>query len=112
MKTPEESLEYPLTTVPLALANPTKDLWQGSKAILRKLLIEDADAFCEEPVEKSDWFIDGMAAVIIAVKTRDTWKEYANDFLKYCMPKDITKIRKLHIVLDSYRDSSIKQMIR
>ena len=35
---------YPLTTVPLALATPERDLRQGSKAALRNYLIEKANS--------------------------------------------------------------------
>ena len=68
-KTPKEALEYMLASVPLALANQNIDLREGSKATLCKLLIEDSNAFCDIPMEITDWFIDGMAAVI-AVDTR------------------------------------------
>ena len=59
--------------------------------------------------EVSDWFIDGMAA-IMAVKVKETWQEYAHSFLEYCMPKNTSKVGKLFIVFDSYRNSSIKQL--
>ena len=59
--------------------------------------------------EVSDRFIDGMAA-IMAVKVKETWQEYAHSFLEYCMPKNTSKVGKLFIVFDSYRNSSIKQL--
>ena len=82
MQPPEEALQYPLTSVQLALANINKDLRQGSKATFRKLLIDESNALCLMPYrEVSDWFIDGMAA-IMAVKVKETWQEYAHSFLE------------------------------
>ena len=108
VKTPEEALAHPLTTIPLALANPDNTLRQGSKATLRNFLIEESNAICDAPNDEADWFIDGMAAAI-AVKAGETWEAYANNFLKFCMPK-VTKVKRLFIIFDSYRENSIKQM--
>ena len=60
---PAEAHSYPLTTIPLALATPDRDLRQVSKAALRNYLIEESASVCVEPPEESHWFIDGMAAV-------------------------------------------------
>ena len=49
VKTIEEALEYPLTTVPRALADPSGDLRQGSKATLRNLINDEYNAFCDMP---------------------------------------------------------------
>ena len=35
---------------------------------------------------------------------------YADKFLKYCMPKDSSRINSLSIIFDSYKENSIKQM--
>ena len=70
--------------------------------------MEDAKALCKQPNEVSDWFIDGMAAVN-SIVSKDTWKEYADEFLKYCMPKDSSRVNSLSIIFDSYKQNSIKQ---
>lgn len=107
IKTPEKTLAHPLTTIPLALANPDNSLRQGSKATLRNHLIEESKSLCDVPNEEADWFIDGMAAVV-AVEVAETWEDYANKFLEFCKPR--SKVKQLFIIFDSYRESSIKQM--
>ena len=106
VKSQEEALAYPLTSIPLALANPDHTFRQGSKATLRNYLIEESDALCSPP-EDADWFIDGMATVL-AVKVAETWEEFGSKFLKHCKPEG--KVNRLFIIFDSYNDSSIKQM--
>ena len=61
--TSEEAHSYPLTTGPLALATPERDLRQGSKAALRNYLIEESNSITEELPTRGNWLIDGMAAV-------------------------------------------------
>ena len=43
------------------------------------------------------------------LKAGETWEAYANNFLKFCMP-NVTKVKRLFIIFDSYRENSIKQM--
>ena len=74
----EEALSHPLTSIPLALAFPDNTLRQSPKAPLRNFLIEEAKALCKEPYEISDWFLDGMAAVN-SLGSNCTWKQYADD---------------------------------
>ena len=80
-------MSYPLTSIPLALAFPDNILRRSQKAPIRNFLIEDARALCKQPNEVSDWFTDGMAAVN-SIGSKDTWKEHADKFFKYCVPKD------------------------
>ena len=75
-----ESLRYPLTSVPLALATPDRDLRQGSKAVLRNFLMEDSNCTADHPSVATDWFVDGMAA-IRAVPRQDTWDQDAERLL-------------------------------
>ena len=100
VRTQVEALPYPLTSIPLALAFPDNTLRQSQKAPLRNFLIEDAKALCKQPNE-------GMAAVN-SIVSKDTWKEYADEFLKYCMPKDSSRVNSLSIIFDSYKQNSIK----
>ena len=104
-----EALAYPITTVPLALAEPDMTLRQQQKHPLRKHIYESAIATNGKPSDLNDWFVDGMAAVR-STPCKDTWEEFAEAILKYCMPKDCSSVRCLTIVFDSYERSSIKQM--
>ena len=45
-----------------------------------------------------------------SIGSKNTWKEYADEFLKYCMPKDSSRVNSLSIIFDSYKQNSIKQM--
>ena len=46
---------------------------------------------------------------VTAIKAGETWEAYANNVLKFCMP-NVTKVKRLFIIFDSYRENSIKQM--
>ena len=71
-----------MKSISLALSFPDNTLSQCQKAPLRNFSIEDAKTLCKQPNEVSDRFIDGMAAVN-SIETKDTWNEYADEFLKY-----------------------------
>ena len=86
VKTPEEALAHPLTTIPLALANPYNSFQQVSKATLRNHLAEESKVLCDVTNEEADWFTDGMAAVN-AVNVAETWEDYGNKFLEFSKPK-------------------------
>ena len=47
---------------------------------------------------------------INSIASKDTWKEYADEFLKHYMPKDSSSVNSLSIIFDSYKQNSIKQM--
>ena len=78
--TSEEAHSYPLTTVPLALATPERDLRQGSKAPPRNYVIEEASSITEELPTRGNRLIDGMAAVK-SIHSQKTWGEYAEILL-------------------------------
>ena len=109
VSSPSEALQYPLTTVPLALAEPNLTLKQQQKSQLRNYLYETAKATEMISIGEQDCLIDGMAAVW-AVKPKSTWKDYAEALLEYCMPKESCNVHSLTIVFDCYERSSIKQM--
>ena len=73
---------HPLTSVPLALASPEKDLRQGSKASFRNFIINESDAITDESPVRAEWVIDKMGAVR-SVTPRNTWAEYAEAYLKF-----------------------------
>ena len=105
----EEALSYPLTTVPLALATPERDLRQGSKAALRNYLIEESQSLCDEPPHRGNWLIDGMAAVK-SVPAQQTWGEYAEALFKFCLPLSDSKPLQLGIIFDSYNAVTTKEL--
>ena len=49
-------------------------------------------------------------AVANSIGSKDTLNEDVDKFLKYCMSKDSSKVSSLSIILDSYKQNSIKQM--
>ena len=90
----EEAHSHPLTSVPLALASPEKDLRQGSKASFRNFLISESDAITDESPVRAEWVIDGMGAVR-SVTPRNAWAEYAEAYLKFCIPPQTNNPAKL-----------------
>ena len=107
--TSEEAHSYPLTTVPLALATPERDLRQGSKAALRNYLIEESNSITEELPTRDNWLIDGMAAVK-SIPSQKTWGEYADILLKFCLPPIQSKPLQIGIIFDSYNIATTKQL--
>ena len=107
--TPEEAHSHPLTTVPLALATPERDLRQGFKAALRNYLIEESISITEEPPKEDNWLIDGMAAVR-SIPSQQTWGEYADTLLKFCWPPIQSKSLQLGIIFDSYTTTTTKEL--
>ena len=100
VQTPSEALKYPLTTVPLALAEPDQKLRQQStKATLRRFVYEKSDSIVKETPDEADWSVDGMAAVA-AVPPQETYKDFANAIFSYCKPKDVTCPKSLIIIFD------------
>ena len=107
--TPEEAHSHPLTTVPLALATQERDLRQGSKATLRNYLIDECTSIIEEPPNRGNWLIDGMAAVK-SIPSQMTWGEYADILLKFCLPPRQSKPLRIGIIFDSYSIATRKQL--
>ena len=102
-------LKYPLTTVPLALAEPNQTLRQQStKATLRRLFYEKSDSVVKETPGEADWLVDGMAVVAV-VPPQEPYKDFVYAISSYCKPKDVTFPKSLTIIFDSYNSSSIKQ---
>ena len=107
----EEAHSYPLTSIPLALASPERNLRQGTKADLRNLLINDSNALKKEVPLRADWIVDGMSAVR-SIKVKPTWGLFAEAFLEFCTPGRYINPHKLIIVMDTYGENRIKEMIQ
>ena len=114
VSTPAEALAYPLTSVPLALADPDKSLKsQNIKSALQNKLISLAGAahLTFETNSPINWFVDCMSA-LNALEPKPTWKDFADAVLSYCTPNDTLNVRRLSIIFDSYEQSYIKQMMQ
>ena len=103
----KSALAYPLTTVPLSIANPdgSRRTTQKSK-MLEFLSLKDE----EEPQLNADVFIiDLMAQIRVLTKeVPDTYEEFVIKFL-HSIPKGYARI---DIVADTYREKSIKSSER
>ena len=109
VQTLSEALKYPLTRVPLALAEPDQTLRQQStKATLHRLLYEKSDSIIKENPDEADWLVDGMAAVAV-VPPQEIYKDFADAILSYCKPKDIACPKSLTVIFGSYNSTSRKQ---
>ena len=106
---PEEAHSYPLTSVPLSLATPERDLRQGPKSTFRNYLMEESASVGYEPMDNSTWLIDGMAAVN-SIPPKPTWREYADALLKFCLPPSKSKPVQLGIIFDSYCTVTTKEL--
>ena len=71
----EEAFKFPITSVPLAAANPDGTLRQGDKASFRNILIENSASSSKVIPKGCAWLIDGMAA-IRALKPQETYKAF------------------------------------
>ena len=76
------SSKYPVTTVPLALAESDQTLSQQSKVTLRRPLYEKSDSIVKETPDGTDWFVDGMSAVAV-VPLQETYKDFPDAILSY-----------------------------
>ena len=60
----EETLAYPLTSIPLLLATPDGNLRQSSKATFRNHIMHESNSIIEiSPYHHASWIIDDMAAL-------------------------------------------------
>ena len=81
----EEALQYPLKTFPLSLATPERKLRQrNNKALLRNVLITEANAIVENAdLIRSRWIVHEMA-LILPLKTCQTLTHFsAKVFIAY-----------------------------
>ena len=59
----EEAFKYPLTTVPLSIADANTAMRQGDKAGFRNLIIKEADAVEKTHIINAKWIYDGTAVI-------------------------------------------------
>ncbi|XP_068213181.1 uncharacterized protein [Palaemon carinicauda] len=106
---PEEVHSHPLTSLPLALATPDRDLRQTSKSSLRNYLMEESSSIEYTPPDQSIWLVDGMAAVR-TLPPQQTWRKYGEELLKFCLPPSSSKPLEVGIIFDSYGTATTKEL--
>ena len=57
----------------------------------------------------AEWVTDGMGAAR-SVMPRNTRAEYAEAYLKFCIPRRMNNPAKLTIVMDTYGDNRINEL--
>ena len=65
----EEVMQYPLTSVPLAIATPEGTFRPASKQLLRNFIIEQSEAAAHECPQNVRWLIDDGSYEIHQTKT-------------------------------------------
>ena len=81
---PEEVYNYPLTTLPFALSDPSGKLQQSQKAPFKTYLISESKSTRKEVPTDADWIYDGRSMPI-----KSTWKELVDTILETVTPQNI-----------------------
>ena len=108
-------LQHELLPVPLSLAEMNSELRTGDKSSLMNLITTDIDcpSSIEHQKETSLLIIDGQALVVTLGRPENiaTFGDFARLFIQN-VEKSGTKFKRVDIVFDRYRDSSIKAATR
>ena len=59
----------------------------------------------------ADWIVNGMAA-IRSISLKNTWREYADALLEFCLPSKSSSAQSLSIIMDTYCNDRIKEVIQ
>ena len=108
-------LKHELLPVSLSLSEMNGDLRSGNKAILGDVLTEGID--CPDKISlhatSSCLIIDGQALIVALGKPSDavTYGDLADNYVKTVL-KMGSKFKRIDIVLDRYREKSIKASTR
>lgn len=105
-KSKEEAFSYPITSLPLSIANPNGTLYSADKAKFRNFLIGSSTH--NKCNYDATWIID-LGYAIRQIKPKDTYKEYYNDLLEYVLPGKLLRPSSLVIAVDEYRKYSTKE---
>ena len=110
------AFHYPLTTYPLAIANPEGTLFQPkTKHKFRGLLTRSAsDSIEDKPPKHAVHIYDGMA-IVRGVEAQKTWGDLWQVLLKCFIPNKTHIPSKVHVVFDNYTDNmtfSVKETKR
>ena len=108
----EEAFAFPVTSVPLSIANPDSTLQQSSKHLLRNHLIEESHSVALTSPNHCRWIVDGMAAMR-SLKAEGTYRQWLLSFLRSIKPVDDPAIIMfIEIINDTYKRSSVKSGTR
>ena len=105
-----EVLTHPLGSLPWTLANPDGTLRKTNKATFAKELQKNVQAAYVIP-QPSACLIDGMALVQRLKGGQKTFAEIAESLLSMALNEG-TSTDRIDVVLDDYRDDSIKSAKR
>ena len=103
----EEAFQYPITTVPLAVATSESTLRQTNKASLRNYLMNKSGSISEDTPKYCSWFIDGLAA-IRSLRPKKTYREWLKSLLQFITPPKEAEATQVVLVNDTYKEDSIK----
>ncbi len=107
----EEGFQYPIRTVPLALATTDACLRQSDKASLRNYLITKSDSILENMPKNCSRFIDGLAA-ICTLRPKKTYKEWLKSLIQFTTPAGESEAVQIGLINDTYKSNSIKSGTR
>ena len=107
----EEAFKFPITSVPLAAANPDSTLRQGDKASLRNIIIENSSSSSKVIPKGCTWLIDGVAAVQ-TVKPQKTYKQFFKKLIKFIEPPPSSEPKLVGMINDTYDINSMKKGTR
>ena len=108
---PKTAFAYPITSLPLAIAEPDGTLRASCKATLRNYLIDECCAEVRKVPNNCDWIVDGMAA-IRSVVPRQTYRQYIKALINYMSPPSELQPELLTMVNDTYLAESTKDSTR
>ena len=106
-----KALEYPVTTVPLSIANPDHSLRGGSKSNMRNFIVHESNAIENMPPSDSRWLFDTMS-VMRSLKPKETYEEWFDYIINITMPRQAQNPLSLEFVNDTYRQISCKNVAR
>ena len=107
----EEAFAYPVTSVPLSIANPDSTIRQSSKHLLRNHLIEESHSLALTSPSHCRWIIDGMAAMR-SLKAKETYSKWFMSLLSCIKPADDPAAISIEMINDTYRRNSVKSGTR
>ena len=99
VETLEEAFKYPLTTVPLSIADTSTSLRQGDKVAFRNYLIDNSNASVSNFLPCATWIYDGMA-IIRSAKPKTTFGEFLDQIISSATPPKHTLAKSIEIIMD------------
>ena len=107
----EEAFDYPLTSVPLSIAETTTDLRSSDKAGFRNHILKESDAVSTVHPIGAKWIVDGMA-IVRSAKPESTYLEYFRKLLIIFLPPRYSQPLTVEIIMDNYIEHSAKECTR